>query len=434
MPAPEHRVHRAVVTWLGQRQRPRSRKICSVQPLPEIAARLVGDSSVPRSARFALQRLAEALDPLSPLMHSAAVHNDPRIVVRDLFAAIVWFDGATSATEKRQRWALLMPRLRRLQALIQHDQSVRRWYAPEVNAFVAAAGMLPSNPHASDWAGTGGAITSATRGLRDVLLHDTNGYRRRLTGTVAAAFAGNVVSPEAFRRLDERIGLLASMLLDEGRGREEVIETLAQGLFHSAAANWTTAATRALSGGWREYEVVAATSGFHPRAWAQPALGGVRPMRLGAVTGLVQRGWPARSTLLFFAGAKRHGADGLVVVTTRARDKAHAVRLARNEALRAADHQSAAGPRPRPTPTDEPRSSPRLRNRERDEAATLVALRESACARSGHRRWTDELFASCGQHGIRGRTSPPGLDWPGVLGRRAQRVGHRATSSRARAS
>jgi hypothetical protein len=275
-----------------------------VQPLPERAARLVGDSSVPLSARFALQRLAEALDPLSPLMHSAAAHNDPRIVVRDLFAAIVWFDGATSATEKRQRWALLMPRLRRLQDLIQHDQSLRRWYAREVNAFVTATGMLPSNPHDSDWARTGGAISPATRVLRDVLLHDTNGYRRRLTGTVAAAFAGNVVSPEAFRRLDERIGLLASMLLDEGRGREDVIETLAQGLFHSATGNWTTAATRALSGGWREYEVVVATSGFHARAWLQPAFPGVRPMRLGAVRGLVQRGWPARSALLFFAGAK----------------------------------------------------------------------------------------------------------------------------------
>jgi hypothetical protein len=304
--------------------------------------RFVRDVTVPASARFAVARLHEALSRPTPLLLSAVGHNDPRELAHDLTAAIDWMN--TAPPPRKQPWAVLVPRLRRVVSLIRHDQAMRRWFSAEVNAVEVAYALLPSNPNPPDWPPVGPIMTPAAAALRDAMLHPTAGYRPRLIATIAVAFTGTIAAPPAWRRLDERLGLLAAMLLDEGRGADELLVELVAALRQAPPQRWPGVVRVALSGGWDEFQVIAAAAGVGPKRWHPDAVPDALPVSLRTAGDLLRQGWPARIMLSFIIKARIAGADGLVLTRTRARDETHAVRLGRGLAARAADHQATTAP------------------------------------------------------------------------------------------
>lgn len=302
----------------------------------------VSDAAVPATARFVVARLREALSRSTPLAFSACAHNDPRIVVRDLAAAIDWM--RTETGDKRRPWALLVPRLRRVRDVLRHDQAMRRWYDHETSAFLAAYALLPGNPKPSDWPSAETVLTKATRDLRDALLHQTTGYRPQLSRLVAVACQRGVSSSAAMRRLDERAGLLAAMLVDEGRDADDVIQGLVRRLRQAPRDKWERAAQEALSGGWREYQVAVAAVGVLPDRWPGDSIAGTMSVSLRHLIIFARQGWPLRILAEMLLRARLLGADSMVLARMRARDDLHAVRLGRALAARAADHQGTTAP------------------------------------------------------------------------------------------
>lgn len=308
-----------------------ARAICPTQ-LPEVVA-AVADQSLPASTRFVIARLAEALDPTSPISRRAVSHCDPRALVRDLTAAIAAYTPNDSHS-----WGLLTARLARVRTVIQFDMVFRRSFPAETSALLAAVAQLPSNPGASDWPAVETQIRIASVDLRKALTSD-GGYRRRLTMVVADACQGRVIQQASLRRLDERVGLLALMLLDEGQDAVTVSRRFASAVHEARPLDRYRAAEQALYARPRSYEVLVATQGLKPRPTPNAAL---RIHALRALVTDIRRWWPTMALVRFTVASRALGANGVVSVRLKARDAHQAVRLARSSARGVCAHQGGA--------------------------------------------------------------------------------------------
>lgn len=335
--------------------------------LPEVIA-VVDDTTLPDPVRFVVARFAEALDPTSPIHRRAISHCDPRAIVRDLTAAIRLHDAAGGTGHE---WKLLLARLGRVRQLLGFDIALRRHWPDHTETLRNALRGAPNQPRRdqhrqalADWRASARVpVLQAAVALRRALNDERGGYRRTLTGIVARTTTTELHSAEAKRRADERIGLLAAMLIDEGQDACTVMRRVAIAA-QEPASRRAPAVSKALWSRPRSHEVLIAATGVAPWPHLDTA---VRVHELESALSELRPNWPEPQLDHFIDAARVRNATAIVSVRTRGRDAAHAVRAARTTGRDLVVHQATRSLFRRPELLDVA-----LVRRKGDQQATMV--------------------------------------------------------------
>lgn len=306
--------------------------------LPEIRA-VVQDEALPYALRFVAARLAESLDVSAPLHRRGLAYCDPRAVVRDFTAAAAAYD----ANGGDHAWKLLKARLLRVEELLSFDLALLRQWPTEAQRLQSALRAFGTPPTPAEYRVQRAIVIPAAEALRGAIADPASGYRRYLTHTVATTATSELTSAAAKRRLEERVGLLAAMLLDEGHDAATALRRFAE-----AARRPQSTRRDIYDSLWarpEDHEVLVAVSGMTGRSIQGGAL---RIHSLRALVGDLHRFWPRRALLRFALLARAHRATAVVSVRLKARDRAHATRLARTMARELGVQDASADLRRRP--------------------------------------------------------------------------------------
>jgi len=207
--------------------------------LPDHLKRLAERDDLPVPTRYAAERLHELCAPGTHFAYSAAFLIDPVTAVHELVVC-----SETFLRESEFRFPAMLSSLRNTKWLLTSDANLKDWFSGRREALLTAiddADQVPRELEQEDaraWLEekVRDLVLPAARELRKELKADGDGYRRRLLDQVCLAMQGDEpATPGAWIKFDKSLGMLASMLLTDGRVGAQIAERLAAAIGDAAS-------------------------------------------------------------------------------------------------------------------------------------------------------------------------------------------------------